>query len=53
MSYRVNGWDENYDSRTGEKYYSCPECGWQEGSGHDKKCPRYFPGCDENNDDED
>lgn len=41
MAYCVNGWNENFDDRTGERYYSCPECGYTEGSGHAKDCPRH------------
>lgn len=41
MNFMVNGWNEEFDSKTGERYYVCPECGYIEGSGHSKKCPRW------------
>ena len=40
-SYRVNGWNEDLDNRTGEFYYSCPDCGCREDSEHDELCSRY------------
>lgn len=39
--------------KTTNNYYVCSECGRQEESGHDKKRPRYFPGCDENDEEDD
>ena len=43
MSYCVNGWDEEFDNRTGERYYRCHDCQRREGTGHDKDCYRYVP----------
>jgi len=42
MNYTVNGWNENFDDRTGERYYSCPECGHTEGYRHARSCYRYL-----------
>jgi len=38
-SYRVNGWNEDYD-RHNNICYSCPECGYEEGTGHAQSCQR-------------
>ena len=40
MSYCINGWDEEFDDRTGERYYRCHDCQRREGSGHDDDCSR-------------
>lgn len=42
MSYRINAWNQDMDSKTGEFYYSCPNCGSREGDEHSKSCQRYI-----------
>jgi len=40
--YIVNGWVEKY-KEGGGRFYTCPHCGYEEGTGHHETCQRYVP----------
>lgn len=42
MSYRVNGWNVEFDPRTREYFYECPDCGRNENDGCEETCSRFI-----------
>ena len=43
MSYRVNEWNVEFDPRTREYFYECPDCGRNEKDGCEETCSRFIP----------